>query len=180
VKISYTVKLLGLWISGILFFSEIFGEILLISSYMLRIVKNYLLGDFIFNIHIAGNVISDFLMLLYLIVGIVFLSQLFNHNTTLKLSSYRWVYSMSVLIFCGFLVRYLSNSYSVEKILSFDFNLIIIFISLTFIFFFQKAYKNIADGKYSYMIFILLSFGYYLFYLLNIAPLWEYHRIISW
>ena len=119
-------------------------------------------------------------MLIHLVIGAVFLSQLFNKNSSLDLKSYKWIYSMSIFIFFGFLVRYISNSYTIEKILSFDINLIIIFISLTFIFFFQRAYKDIAQGEYSYMIFILLSCGYYLFYLFNMAPAWEYHRVVFW
>jgi hypothetical protein len=180
VKISHLIKTIGLWLSGILFLSEILGEVLLIFSYFIRMIREYLSSDFIFNSYIAGNLLSELLILIHLIVGLIFLSQLFNKDTTLDLKSYRWVYSLSVLIFLAFLVRYISNSYTIEQIISFNLNTIIIFISLTFMFFFQKAYDGIHYGKYSYMIFLLISIGYYLFYLINIAPPWEYHRIIFW
>ena len=179
-KIIHSIKTIGLWLSGILFISEILGEALLISSYFIRMIRDYLSSDFIFSSYIAGNLLSELLILIHLIIGIIFLSQLFNKDTTLDLKSYKWVYSLSVVIFLAFLVRYISNSYTIEQIISFDLNIIIIFISLTFIFFFQKAYNGIHAGKYSYMMFLLVSIGYYLFYLMYIAPHWEYYRIVFW
>tara|TARA_B100000700_G_scaffold315883_1_gene404576 strand:- start:256 stop:798 length:543 start_codon:yes stop_codon:yes gene_type:complete len=180
VKISVLLKTTGLWLSGVLFAVEIFGEILLILSYFIRAMRDYIANTFFLNPNIIGNLVSEFLILTHLIIGIIFLSQLFNKSTSFHLKSYAWIYMMSVSIFLGFFVRYISNSYKIEKILLFDLNIIAIFISLTFIFFFQNAYKNVAKGNYSYMMFTLLTIGSYIFYLTNIAPSWEYYRIVFW
>ena len=182
-KLSTLIKTLGLWVSGVLFCVEILREILLSLSYFIHFFTNNWtsgVGAASINMPILGNLISEFLLLVYLIIGIVFLSQLFNKATTLNPESYKWVYLMSVFIFAGFWVRYISNSYEIEKIILFGFNLIVTFISLTFIFFFQNTYKNIAKGKYSYMMFILSIICVYIFYLTRIAPTWEYYRIVFW
>ena len=182
-KLSALIKTLGLWGSGVLFCVEILREVLLSLSYFIHFFTNGWTSGIrgvSINTSILGNLISEFLLLVYLIIGIVFLSQLFNKATTLNPESYKWVYSMSIFIFVGFWVRYISNSYEIEKIILFGFNLVVTFISLTFIFFFQNTYKNIAKGKYSYMMFILSVICVYIFYLTRIAPRWEYYRIIFW
>ena len=174
------IKKAGLWISGILFCVEILGDILIRLGSFVLFGKWYLDSAVSLYGQTGLTLLSEFFFIVYLVVGMLFLTQLFNKQTTFNLSSYKWVYSMSVFIFFGILTRYISNDKSIEKILSFEMDSILIFISLTFIFFFQRVYRDVAQEKYSYILFLLLSVLSYLYYLFRMAPIWEYHRVVFW
>ena len=174
------IKKTGLWLTGILFFVEILGDILVrIGSFMLS-GKYFLYNSN--NLTSTGvlNLFSELLFVTFLLTGIFFLSQLFNKECQSNLSSYKWVYSLTILLLFAFVCRYLSNEISIEKIVAFEFDLLVIFFSLTLIFFFQKSYKSVAQEKYSYMVYICSSVICYLFYLFYMAPGWEYHRVVFW
>ena len=143
------IKTLSLWASGIFFSIEIISDIILRTAILANFFMLHLSNSVTINQSIYGNLFSEILFITYLLLSIVFISELFKLSPHLNISSYRWIYILTLSFFSPVLIRYASNSMSIEKIFYYELDLLIIFVSISIFFFIQNAYRKIQKPKKS-------------------------------